>query len=415
MAGGFRAARRRLLASLAGAAFAPGILAAETRAPFVRDAALLVGALHARYAYFDEGSRKRLRMRSGIAQARIGVMRDPQGFLPIVEDLLGALLDDNVYVVQRTPRSRRRIPSEADIWARWSRGTARVESVRIGSEADSAGIAPGQVIVAVQGVPIALAVERWSGSQDRDDEAFDWAARHLLAGPWTGPFTLDVMEGGNTRRVDLERRAPAAEAAAPMGWKRIGERRDLAYLRLRDGLADPAMVDELDRLLAQLAGVRAMLLDLRDLNDPGDPAVVRALLGRFAGGRVAWQVRERSPGRGMEQETDSIEGRGVRANVPVFALVDRWTAGEGEAFAAGLHACGATLVGTRMAGLRGVTGETRLPASGLVVRFPVERVLLPEGTPRESLRPRILVDMAAPSGGPGDPILYQALKAAEAG
>ena len=33
-----------------------------------------------------------------------------------------------------------------------------------------------------------------------------------------------------------------------------------------------------------------------------------------------------------------------------------------------------------------------------------------DGTPRESLRPAIEIDLAAPVGGPGDPILYQALK-----
>ena len=65
-----------------------------------------------------------------------------------------------------------------------------------------------------------------------------------------------------------------------------------------------------------------------------------------------------------------------------------------------------------MAGLRGELGEVRLPASAIVVRLPVERVLLPDGTPRESLRPHVAVDLDAPSAGPGDPILYQAIKRA---
>ena len=39
--------------------------------------------------------------------------------------------------------------------------------------------------------------------------------------------------------------------------------------------------------------------------------------------------------------------------------------------------------------------------------------MLPDGTPRESLQPDIAVDLAAPKGGPGDPILYQALKLLE--
>jgi carboxyl-terminal processing protease len=95
-------------------------------------------------------------------------------------------------------------------------------------------------------------------------------------------------------------------------------------------------------------------------------------------------------------------------------LVDRWTSGEAEALAAGMQAAaGARLVGTAMAGMRGELHEARLPHSGLVVRFPGDKALLPDGTPREALRPQVLVDLTAPSGGPGDPILYQALKLLE--
>jgi hypothetical protein len=48
-----------------------------------------------------------------------------------------------------------------------------------------------------------------------------------------------------------------------------------------------------------------------------------------------------------------------------------------------------------------------------VVRFPGERTLLPDGTPREALLAQVPVDLAAPPGGPGDPILYPALKRRE--
>ena len=66
-----------------------------------------------------------------------------------------------------------------------------------------------------------------------------------------------------------------------------------------------------------------------------------------------------------------------------------------------------------MAGLRGILQEVRLPNSAIAVRFPAERALHADGTPRESIRPAISVDLAAPQGGPGDPILYQALKLLE--
>jgi hypothetical protein len=66
-----------------------------------------------------------------------------------------------------------------------------------------------------------------------------------------------------------------------------------------------------------------------------------------------------------------------------------------------------------MAGLRGELREVKLPHSRLGVAFPGEKAFLPDGTPREALRPQVPVDLAAPSGGPGDPILYQALKLLE--
>ena len=57
--------------------------------------------------------------------------------------------------------------------------------------------------------------------------------------------------------------------------------------------------------------------------------------------------------------------------------------------------------------------EVKLPQSGIVARFPAERAFHVNGTSRERIRPAIEVNLAAPSGGPGDPILYQALKLTE--
>ena len=74
----------------------------------------------------------------------------------------------------------------------------------------------------------------------------------------------------------------------------------------------------------------------------------------------------------------------------------------------------ATLLGTEMAGLRGVRREVTLQHSGIALTFPAEKTLHVNGKPRESLRPDIEVDLAKPSGGPGDPILYQGLKLLEA-
>ena len=98
----------------------------------------------------------------------------------------------------------------------------------------------------------------------------------------------------------------------------------------------------------------------------------------------------------------------------MVVLVDRWTAAEGEAVANGLAAvANARVVGTRMTGLRGELREERLPHSHIAVSYPAARVFLVSGERREAMVPEALVDLAQPQGGPGDPILYQALKLLE--
>jgi C-terminal processing protease CtpA/Prc len=147
---------------------------------------------------------------------------------------------------------------------------------------------------------------------------------------------------------------------------------------------------------------------LRDVNADTSREAVRAVLGRFVDKELVWQVRVDRNGTRVPDIAVPREPRAGK--VPLVALIDRWTAAEGESLAAGFAAMGATLVGSRTTGFGAESGELRLPASGITVRFPVERVLLPDGTPREALRPSVSVDLAEPSGGPGDPILYQALK-----
>jgi carboxyl-terminal processing protease len=135
---------------------------------------------------------------------------------------------------------------------------------------------------------------------------------------------------------------------------------------------------------------------------------MQAVLARFALAGGPWQVRIARDGRRMEDRVPAAQGaRGV----PLVVLVDRWTHGDAESLAMGLRAiAGATLIGTPMAQLHGVTATVRLPHSGVVLRLPVERALAPDATPREAIAPDIAVDLARPSGGPGDPILYRALK-----
>jgi len=336
---------------------------------------------------------------------RAAAAADEEAFVTALEGTLDGLRDDHVTLSRRTRHSPRRVPEEADLWARFDSGRARIDAVRISSEADAAGVLPGTIVTRIEGVEVARAVDARLGREGSSAER-DWALRHLLAGPRRGTFTLELE--GRGREVAIERHAARTASAALA--RRVGEQRDIGYLRLRFA-GTPPSARQLDEAFAALPGMRAFILDLRDSTGPATHAEMNAVLGRFATHPGVWQIRIARDGR---RHADRVSPLPSASHVPLVVLVDRWTQGDAEALAVGLRAvAGATLLGTPMAGLRGATGSARLRHSGIVVRFPVERAAAPDGTAREDVLPDVAVDLAAPSGGPGDPILYQALKRLE--
>ena len=367
------------------------------------------------YAYFGTTRTAWHRVRDKW-RPRALAARSREQFVAVLESTLAQLRDDHVVLSERSAASPRWVPAEIDIWASWRDDAAVIEGVQTYGEADVAGRRPGNVVTSVAGAPPARAVRELLGEDGATPAARDWALRHVLAGRRNGgPLRIEISEARGPRALEIVRNGGSSSAnGAPLAARRIGEKRDLGYLRIKAPLADTALVGQFDDAMRYLKDTRGMILDLRDATGPF-PAAARAttlaMLGRFTAHPAAWQARQ---ARGDERVVDTVQPRGPVYAAPVVVLVDRWTAGEGEALAAGLHAiAGARLVGTRMAGLRGELREVRLPNSGIVVRFPGQRTFLPDGRPRESLTPEVLVDLALPQGGPGDPILYQALRVLE--
>ena len=397
--------KRRDFVAAALATAAWGAHAAPPRAQS-SDFDLLWESIDADYAYFDAASRARWRAVRERLRGPAARASTPAAFAGVIETALAELRDDHVTLGGAAIRGRR-IPYELDIWPRWNAGAVTIEAVRTFGDADVAGLHAGQSITRIQNVPIEKAVREKLGGAPASVPDIEWALRRLVAGPRMGSQMLEVRDAGNTTRVEVERAAAKASATPPLTERRIGERRDLAYIRVRMG-AGERVASLFDGALTRLARTRALILDLRESVGHGERATTLAILSRFARVASPWQVRQ-APGK--PRVTDMVQpGSGIYT-APVVVLVDRWTAGEGEALAAGLAAVAkAEIVGTPMAGLRGELREVALPASGLAVRYPGERAFTMQGQPRETVPPSVRVDLAAPSGGPGDPILYQALK-----
>jgi C-terminal processing protease CtpA/Prc len=363
------------------------------------------------YAYFEAGDgawrRARATWRPRAVNARTG-----REFLDALESALATLEDDHVALSRRTPEAPRAIPAETDVWASWHDGAAAIEAVRTYSDADVAGLRPGDVVLRIDGEEVGAAVRRRAG-ENAGAERRDRALRELLAGPRFGTVRLEVRDGARTHSLAIARAAAAAPRAEPILARRMGEHRDLGYIRLREANGSEPLVRELDAAITHLRGTRGLIFDLRESKGPANRSETEAILARFARAGTPWQMRE---SRAHRRSVDRVPGghRSPPYDAPVVVLTDRWTEGEAEALAAGLHeAAHARIVGTPAAGLRGDPRAVTLPHSGIVLSFPAERAFLLDGTPRERLRPEIAVDLAHPSGGPGDPILYQALKAFE--
>lgn len=404
---------RRILVSLIVALLAATAAAADPLTPKQRaedfDAAW--NAIDRGYAYFDR-NRPAWRRARATWRPRALAAKTRDDFVRALEGTLQQLHDDHVTLSERSAEARR-VPADADIWARWRDGAAVVEAVRTFGDADVAGLTPGARITRIAGVPVdKLVRERWGVARNASAEERDWALRHALAGPRDGALQIEVAGQGGSHALEIERTAGKSANGPPLIARRMGEQRDLGYIRIKQAWGDAQLFQQFDGALNYLKDTRALILDLRDLPGPGSRAATLAILGRFASGPTPWQMRQ-APGG--ERVTDTISPpKGFSYRAPLVVLVDRWTAGEAEALAAGLAAVAkARIVGTPMAGLRGELRRSRLPNSGLVVSYPAERTFLVDGTPRELLRPHVSIDLAAPSGGPGDPILYQALKLLE--
>jgi carboxyl-terminal processing protease len=407
--------RRRFLGNtLATVLFAPAFAGAATpsRDQFAADFETLWREIDAGYAYFT----RRTDWKAARARWRPkAAARTTDEFIAALEGVLAELRDEHVTLSVHRPVSTRPVPTATDVWAQWIGTNAVITAVRAGSVSDSAGLRPGLTLSAIQGMPVERAVREQLQQAAQDDaRARDWALRRLLAGPWRGTLAIEARLPAGPKRFDIERSDAPPAATPPLIARRIGENRDLGYLRIKNNLMDPGLVTHFDAALAYLRGTRGLLLDLRETQAGGAPAVARALLGRFTEHEAPCIVREPwSGGRPtMARSAEMVAPRGPFAyRAPVVALVDRWTAGEGESLAVGLQAVArAALIGTPMAGLHGDAREVLLRNSGIGVRFPCARVFLVDGTPREAARPSHPVDLAAPSGGPGDPILYQGLK-----
>jgi C-terminal processing protease CtpA/Prc len=364
---------------------------AQEAADYRADALSVEALVNGRYAYLDRLPDEALPATPQL-RAEAEAVGDRSALLLYLEHVAAALADHHAITGASFSDSWALVPSYADLWVEPVAGRWRITAVREGSPAAGAGVAPGDRLTAVSGVPTDEAVAafwRPLGLDATGDRA-GYAARVLAAGRRDRPRDLTIQtDDGVERRLSL----PSLYAVQPGARPPVEARQEDGRLivRFNDSLGDDATIAAFDAVMADARSGQPVVLDLTDTPSGGNTMVARAVMGWFVDEARPYQIHnlpaeERETGVPRQWVEQVLPRPGKRHRGPVTLRVGRWTGSMGEGLAIGMDALGARVEGGPMAGLLGAIYDYRLERSGLVLKLPTERLYAVDGTPREAFR-----------------------------
>jgi carboxyl-terminal processing protease len=372
-----------------------GGAAAEPPAPadYAADAKALDAIIAANYAYLDRFGD--VVPTSPRLDAERNAVHDDDGLLHYAEDRLAALADHHAITGSSFHDDWGLVPSYADLWIVTDGTGYRIDSVKPGSPADKAGIVAGDALVAVGAMPIDEGVAGyWQalGFADvTDSERRAYAGRVLAAGRRDRPRGLVVRHGADMRILTLPNLYAAREGDRPPVTASRGPDGSVT-LHFNDSLGNSDTIAAFDAEMARLPADARLILDLTDTGSGGDSLIARAVMGWFVDAPHVYQMHrlvaeERETGIVRQWVEQVLPRPGKHFAGPVSVRVGRWTGSMGEGMAIGFMAIGIGVCGGPMAGLRGAVYDFALPATGLTVKLPAEKLFTVDGVPRETVAP----------------------------
>lgn len=347
------------------------------------DALSIEGLINAKYAYLDRFPGGVMPM-SDALRAEASAVHDRDTLLRYAEHVLTALADHHAITGSSFRDSWAVTPSYADLWIEKQGDLWRITAVREGSPAEAAGIRPGETLDAVGGVATTEAVAGFWGELglapggDRDG----YAVRVLAAGRRDRPRDLTV----SGQRLSVPNLYARREDRPPVT---VHEEAGTLVIRFNDSLGDSAAIAAFDAAMAGGRPGQPILIDLTDTASGGNTSVARAVMGWFVTEARPYQIHNlpaeaRETGAPRQWIEQVLPRPGKHHGGPVTVRAGRWTGSMGEGLTIGLAAIGARTEGGAMAGLLGAIYDFRLERSGLVIKFPAERLYAVDGTPREA-------------------------------
>ena len=252
-------------------------------------------------------------------------------------------------------------------------GRPLIVGVFRGSPAESGGLRPGDIIVAVDGVETA--------DQDLDD-----VATRIRGEPGsTVRLTIQAGLDGPEREVSLERAEVDVETVS---WVMVPGS-NTAVLRLEQFSNGSA--DEIKAALQEIraAGADRVVFDLRG-NPGGFVNEAIGVANQFLSGGTVFVERDASG----KETTHPVSPDGVATDLPLVVLVDRSTASSAEIVSGALQdAARGQLIGVTTYGTGTVLGEFPLP-DGSALRVGTVEWLTPSGRRiwHEGIVPDVIVE-----------------------
>lgn len=358
---------------------------------YAGDAVALDRLITENYAYEDHWPGGVLPDSPVLAHERAAA-HDDDSLLHYAEDRIASLADHHAITGASFKDSWAIVPTYADLWVTRHGNHYAIEAVKPGSPAATSGISVGDQLVAVGDVPTAEAVATfWSAlGLAVTDERADYAARVLAAGRRDRPRDLTIAHAGKIVRLTLPTLYSLKQDKPPISVMREGG--GSVRILINNVLGDQATIKAFDAAMASLPADAPIIIDLTDTPSGGNTSVARAMMAWFVDKPTAYQVHqlpaeERETGIVRQWIEQVLPRAGKYHAAKPVVRVGRWTGSMGEGLAIGFAAIGARVEGTTMAQLKGAVYDFPLPSSGLVVKFPAERLYTVAGQPREAYQP----------------------------
>lgn len=372
-----------------------GANAQEISAEQYREDALSIQAIvNEHYAYLDRFPSAALPTSDNL-DAEAASVKDRRSLVRYAERALLMLADHHVGIDHNIADSWANTPA-FDLWIEKCGESYVIDGVRDGTDAQHSGIAVGHELIAVQGVPIELAVENFWNDLGRDynDIEASFAARLLAAGKRNSERVLTVRkDDGSVVSVNLLNLYQKPLQNLSEGPPVIAHEEDGAlHITIMDSLYRNETIGAFDEAMSLAAPNQPVILDLTETPSGGNTTVARAILSWFVKEPRFYQMHslpeeERRFGI-VRQWVEQVHPRsGKFHSGPLEVRVGRWTGSMGEGLAIGFDAIGKHVVGSQMSGLRGAIYNYTLEHSGIRLSLPTERLMHVDGTPREQFVP----------------------------